>query len=142
MPFGPTVVVLGGTHGDEISGIEVVRRLLKRLELLDTEPSTVIRSDIVGKLIIGFGNPEAIIRSTQSASTGLDLNRSFARGELHALPFPFPIEPISAAPENLRRCSRKRISFSTFTVPVLHRFRLFASGITAPNTAISIATFP
>lgn len=81
--IGPTVVILGGTHGDETGGIAVVRLLLARFGILDKPSGTYSAPpDIHGNLFIGFGNPEAMIRGTRAASNGRDLNRSFAEEEL------------------------------------------------------------
>lgn len=74
---GPIVAVLGGTHGDEMAGIHVVRRLLKQFAVLQ-HPAGISRSDwVLGDLYLGFGNPEAIIRRTRGASNVIDLNRCF-----------------------------------------------------------------
>ncbi len=85
---GPTVVVLGGTHGDELTGLEVVRKLLARFDLLKKPAGIFDRDDIVGNLYVGFGNPEAILRCTRSASDGknTDLNRAFTPDELNSAP--------------------------------------------------------
>ena len=80
---GPTVVVLGGTHGDELTGIAVVRELLKKFGLLSLQAGTFERDDINGDLYFGFGNPEAIMRGTRAASVR-DLNRSFSSDQLDA----------------------------------------------------------
>lgn len=99
---GPTVVVLGGTHGSELTGIAVVQSIAQMLGLLDqpfgkTYGTKHPASGLVrGNLFLGFGNPEAILRCTRSASTGPDLNRSFLPKEL------------AAAPQNNDRADLKR----------------------------------
>lgn len=89
---GPTVVVLGGTHGTELTGIATVQILAELFGLLDqpfgkTYGSKLPASKLVlGELYLGFGNPEAILRCTRSASNGADLNRSFLPTELSSKP--------------------------------------------------------
>ncbi len=80
---GPNVVILGGTHGDELTGIEIVRRLLKAAGLLSSPSGAYEHRGVAGGLSIGFGNPEAILRGTRGASDGPDLNRSFAASLLN-----------------------------------------------------------
>lgn len=81
--FGPTVAIFGGTHGDELPGAEVVRMLLASLGMSNAPFGTAEpREDVTGKLILGLGNPEAILRNTRSASGGRDLNRCFVPEEL------------------------------------------------------------
>lgn len=74
---GPNVVVLGGTHGDELPGIEAVRRILNAHDLLARQAGSYSRTGINGNLFIGFGNPEAIMRRLRGV-TGRGLNRCFA----------------------------------------------------------------
>ena len=62
---GPTVVVLGGTHGDEQMGAEIV-------ELLEKE---IKADDINGEIYLFLGNPEACKRNQRFMDT--DLNRLF-----------------------------------------------------------------
>lgn len=83
---GPNVLILGGVHGDELTGIDVMRRLLATLDLLNEPAGIFARDDIRGNLFVGFGNPEAIVRCTRAASRGLDLNRSFTPHELDEAP--------------------------------------------------------
>lgn len=85
---GPNVLVLGGTHGDELVGIEVVRQILEKLGVLNQAARVFERDAIAGNLFVGFGNPEAIIRRSRGASEGDDLNRSFVPGDLERLPQP------------------------------------------------------
>ncbi len=79
---GPNTLILGGTHGDELTGIEVVRQILQRLQLLSKTGGSTTNYEIRGNLYIGFGNPEAILRRTRAASGNKDLNRSFIPAEL------------------------------------------------------------
>ncbi|MFA6253591.1 MAG: succinylglutamate desuccinylase/aspartoacylase family protein [Patescibacteria group bacterium] len=81
---GPNVVVLGGTHGDELTGIEIIKKILAEFKLLDKPSGTYNLPDIKGNLFVGFGNPEAIKKQTRSASGLRDLNRSFVKEELES----------------------------------------------------------
>ena len=75
---GPSVVVLGGVHGDEIVGIEVIKKLLDYFGLESSKSGkTYTNNDILGDLYLGFGNPEAIKKKTRGSGKGPDLNRSF-----------------------------------------------------------------
>ena len=78
---GPNVTILGGTHGDELTGIELVRTWLKTIDpsrnLLNLPPGHYQVEGIRGNVFIGFANPEAIVRCTRAASSVRDLNRCF-----------------------------------------------------------------
>lgn len=75
---GPRVVILGGTHGDETTGVEVVRIILDRLGLDSSVPNGTHESAFVrGDLFLGIGNPEAVAGGTRSVSGIRDLNRCF-----------------------------------------------------------------
>lgn len=65
---GPTVLLLGGVHGDEINGIEVVRRLIKE-ELPKITSGTVIAISLLN--VYGF------INFRRGLPDGKDVNRSF-----------------------------------------------------------------
>lgn len=80
---GPNVVVMGGTHGDELPGIQVVQSLLRLSGLLNTPSGTIAeKAWVKGNLFLALGNPEAILRNTRGASGKRDLNRSFILPEL------------------------------------------------------------
>jgi len=80
---GPTVVILGGTHGDEQTGVVLVKRLLSDLDLSTEIPGGEhLRTDVIGNLYLGFGNPEAIDIGKRMASDFRDLNRSFQTTDL------------------------------------------------------------
>ncbi|HBK33818.1 TPA: hypothetical protein DEP34_03055 [Candidatus Uhrbacteria bacterium] len=80
---GPTVVILGGTHGDERTGVVLVKRLLSDLDLSTEIPSGEhLRADIIGNLYLGFGNPKAMDIENRMASDRRDLNRSFQTTDL------------------------------------------------------------
>lgn len=70
---GPVLLVTGGLHGDEINGVEIVRRMIER-EVVIPERGTVIAIPIVN--IYGF------IQNSRGLPDGKDINRSFpgARG--------------------------------------------------------------
>lgn len=72
---GLIVAIVGGTHGNERTGIEVVKRLYERfltgeLKLLQ------------GELFLALGNPRAIEKNQRGSEEGVDLNRSFTRAIL------------------------------------------------------------
>jgi predicted deacylase len=73
----PVVVILGGVHGDELSGIEVIKKLKDFFGLSDKGFGEYEIEGIDGKIYLGFGNPKAIEKNTRAAGEGLDLNRSF-----------------------------------------------------------------
>lgn len=85
---GPRALVLGGTHGDELTGIEVVRMLADAFGVRAQSFGTHEHTLVSGELLFGFGNPVAILKCKRSASNGLDLNRSFSERELSAAPTP------------------------------------------------------
>lgn len=75
---GPTVVVLGGTHGDEKTGILAVDRLADLFGVSLQEESRVIESPAIsGNLFLGYGNPEAMRLNRRGAGEDNDLNRCF-----------------------------------------------------------------
>lgn len=88
---GPTILILGGTHGDEKPGIEVVARLLKLLfkvdDWLSCKRAARHEETIQGRIILGFGNPEAMQLNNGQGQRGTDnnqrdLNRCFIPEEL------------------------------------------------------------
>lgn len=80
---GPTVVLLGGTHGDEQTGVVLVKRLLSSLDLPTEIPcGEHLRTDVIGNLYLGLGNPVAMDKETRMASDRRDLNRSFQTTDL------------------------------------------------------------
>ena len=66
---GPTLCVLGGVHGNELTGIEVVKRIC-------ADFASSARGLQSGRLIMAFGNPLAIEQGTRFVD-GRDLNRYF-----------------------------------------------------------------
>ena len=66
---GPTMLVMGGVHGDEINGVEIVRESIARKFYTNLEAGTVIAIPLLN--IYGF------INFSRDASDGKDVNRSF-----------------------------------------------------------------
>ncbi len=74
---GPTMLVLGGVHGDEINGIEIVRRSVKAGLFKKLNAGAVIAVPLLN--VYGF------INFTRDLPDGKDVNRSFpgsSRGSL------------------------------------------------------------
>jgi uncharacterized protein len=65
---GPVLLLSGGLHGDEINGIEVVRRMLAR-NMIDLKAGTVIAIPLMN--VYGF------IQNVRGVPDGKDVNRSF-----------------------------------------------------------------
>ncbi|WP_317128392.1 MULTISPECIES: succinylglutamate desuccinylase/aspartoacylase family protein [Hymenobacter] len=65
---GPTVLLMAGMHGDEVNGIETIRRLVRR-DLLQPLRGTIIAIPILN--IYGFLN------FSREVPDGKDVNRSF-----------------------------------------------------------------
>lgn len=72
---GPHLMVLGGVHGNELTGIEVVRSLVAEFTSGALRLST-------GKLTLALGNPKAIELGRRSTEPRFDLNRSFVSGTI------------------------------------------------------------
>ncbi|MCB9198162.1 MAG: succinylglutamate desuccinylase/aspartoacylase family protein [Flavobacteriales bacterium] len=74
---GPTMLVLGGVHGDEVNGVEIVRRAVKVGYFKHLKMGSVIAVPLLN--IYGF------INFSRDLPDGKDINRSFpgtARGSL------------------------------------------------------------
>jgi len=65
---GPVILLMAGMHGDEVNGIEIIRRLLRR-KLLLPQRGTIIAIPILN--IYGFLN------FSREVPDGKDVNRSF-----------------------------------------------------------------
>tara|TARA_R100001143_G_scaffold63591_1_gene73007 strand:+ start:30087 stop:31046 length:960 start_codon:yes stop_codon:yes gene_type:complete len=65
---GPVLLLTGGLHGDEINGIEIVRRMLAR-NMLVPEKGSIIAIPLMN--IYGF------IQNVRGVPDGKDINRSF-----------------------------------------------------------------
>lgn len=66
---GPTALILGGVHGDEVNGVEIVRRSIEENIYKDLQIGTVIAIPVVN--IYGF------INFSRDVPDGKDINRSF-----------------------------------------------------------------
>lgn len=66
---GPTVLLTGGIHGDEINGIEIVRRFLISDDILKLKAGTIIAIPLV--------NAYGFINFSRDVPDGKDVNRSF-----------------------------------------------------------------
>lgn len=73
---GPTVCVIGGTHGNEQTGIEVVKRFVE----MARQETFALTS---GVLYLILGNPRAIERDARGSTDHQDLNRRFTDDVLH-----------------------------------------------------------
>lgn len=66
---GPHVMVIGGVHGDEINGVEIVRRMLEKNLFQNLSAGTVIAVPLLN--VYGF------INFSRDVPDGKDVNRSF-----------------------------------------------------------------
>ncbi|MDX1667405.1 MAG: succinylglutamate desuccinylase/aspartoacylase family protein, partial [Saprospiraceae bacterium] len=66
---GPTIMVLAGVHGDEINGVEIVRRALSEGYFKSLQKGNVIAIPILN--VFGF------INFSRELPDGKDVNRSF-----------------------------------------------------------------
>jgi len=76
---GPAVLALGGVHGDEINGIEIIRRSIENGFFSEIRRGMVIAVPVLN--VFGF------ITASRDVPDGKDINRSFpgsARGSLAA----------------------------------------------------------
>jgi len=73
---GPSLLLTAGIHGDEINGIEIVRRLITR-RMLVPETGTIIAIPLVN--VYGF------INNARNLPDGKDLNRCFPGGDRGSL---------------------------------------------------------
>jgi predicted deacylase len=65
---GPTLFVMAAIHGDEVVGVEVIRRLVR-----DTDPAALAGT----LLLVPVANPFGFVTGSRYAQDGGDLNRSF-----------------------------------------------------------------
>jgi len=65
---GPVLLLSGGMHGDEINGVEIVRRMLAK-NLITPEKGTVVAIPVMN--VYGF------IQNVRGVPDGKDINRSF-----------------------------------------------------------------
>jgi succinylglutamate desuccinylase len=72
---GPRVMVLGGIHGNEVTGSMLVEELRRDLDAGELALSA-------GTLILALGNPRAIASNTRGSEPHADLNRVFTDARL------------------------------------------------------------
>lgn len=66
---GPHVLIIGGVHGDEINGVEIVRRLLEK---------NIFHDLLIGSVIaVPLLNVHGFINYSRDVPDGKDVNRSF-----------------------------------------------------------------
>jgi len=66
---GPTLLVLGGVHGDEVNGVEIVRRCMSKALFTNLKSGSVITIPLLN--VYGF------INFSREIPHGKDVNRSF-----------------------------------------------------------------
>ena len=66
---GPVILLMGGVHGDEINGIEIVRRMMESKSIHNLQRGTVITIPLLN--VYGF------INFSREVPDGKDVNRSF-----------------------------------------------------------------
>jgi len=66
---GPTLLVMGGVHGDEINGVEIVRRMVKQGHFSNLDKGNVIAIPLLN--VYGF------INFSRDTLDGKDVNRNF-----------------------------------------------------------------
>jgi succinylglutamate desuccinylase len=62
----PDIVLMGGMHGDERAGADVIRALV-----------SANAPEVIGPILLGIGNPEALKLGMRNTPSGSDLNRAF-----------------------------------------------------------------
>ena len=66
---GPHVLIIGGVHGDEVNGVEIVRRLLEK---------NIFNDLVIGSIIaVPLLNVHGFINYSRDVPDGKDVNRSF-----------------------------------------------------------------
>lgn len=74
---GKTIMILGGVHGDERAGIEVVKKLQAQFASGELKLTS-------GKLILALGNLQAMEINERGSEPHRDLNRLFIDGEVQS----------------------------------------------------------
>lgn len=67
------ITILGGIHGNELVGVEIIKWLQG---ILSSSPPSLFHN-MTGELMIGLGNPNAINLNKRATSNQEDLNRCF-----------------------------------------------------------------
>lgn len=76
---GKTICLSGGTHGNELTGVEAINRIKK---MIDNGSLEIAR----GILYLMHANPRAIERGTRGSENHLDLNRRFTKDVMERIP--------------------------------------------------------
>lgn len=82
---GPNVVIMGGTHGDEKVGVEIIKKCCDFFglpDILKKNQNNCFSRSIKGNLFLGIGNPTAVAKDKRGVD-GTDLNRCFSRKHLN-----------------------------------------------------------
>lgn len=74
---GPRLMVLGGVHGNELTGIAVVRHLMRAFE----EKGLALKR---GSLLLALGNLRAIERHARGSVPHADMNRVFTKEKIES----------------------------------------------------------
>jgi len=74
---GPTVLLMGGVHGDEINGVQIIRRILEDKMLETLKAGSVIAIPLLN--VFGF------INYSRDVPDGKDVNRSFPGSAIGSL---------------------------------------------------------
>ncbi len=74
---GPTMLILGGLHGDEVNGVEIVRRIVASSSLNSLQKGSVIAIPLLN--VFGF------INFSRTVTDGKDVNRSFPGSKMGSL---------------------------------------------------------
>lgn len=143
---GPHLLVLGGVHGNELTGIRTVRWLRDRFGPAGER----LRC---GTLTVALGNPAAVARGTRGSAPHRDLNRCF-RPELLASPSTYEerraaeLAPLIAGADILVDLHAVTTPSEPFVVATAHDERRAALGavfpcgkyVVAPDAVISGTT--
>lgn len=71
---GPHLVILGGVHGNEIVGVEVIKWLV---DVWGSFTKEALSETMRGRLTLAIGNPEAVEKRKRATTPANDLNRLF-----------------------------------------------------------------
>ena len=66
-----TTLILGGFHGSELSGVQLVHRFA---EYLYQKPQTALTSRVI---IVPVLNPDGLVNAQRTNASGVDINRNF-----------------------------------------------------------------
>lgn len=132
---GPTLLIMGGIHGDEVNGIEIARRLLFH-NFTKPERGTIICIPVV--------NVMAFLNMSRKFADGRDLNRSFpgnSKGSLAsqvAYSLTTKILPYADFVVDLHTGSEQRFNYPQIRYDTTHKQNLeLAKAFNAPFTLLS-----